>query len=240
MVKRLYSTAIGCGARAIVICDTAGHATPMGAFALVQFVIQEVVMPSGESIRVDWHGHCDRGLGIANSMAALMAGAECVHACALGIGERVGNTQMDQMLVNLKLMGVPPWGEQDLTRLKEYCEAVSKATGVPIPPNYPVVGEDAFRTATGVHAAAVIKAYKKQDIELANAVYSGVPSQMFGLEQIVDIGPMSGKSNVLFWLERHGVPVSDDVVERIYNRAKASDHTLSEPEIRECVNARQD
>ena len=235
MVKRLYSTAINCGARAIVICDTAGHATPMGAFALVRFVLEEVVKPSGEKIRVDWHGHCDRGLAIANSMAALMAGAECVHACALGIGERVGNTQMDQMLVNLKLMGIPPWAEQDLTRLKEYCQAVSKATGVPIPANYPVVGEDAFRTATGVHAAAVIKAYKKKDIELANAVYSGVPSQMFGLEQIIDIGPMSGKSNVLFWLERHGVPATDDVVDRIYQRAKASDHTLTETEIRECL-----
>jgi isopropylmalate/homocitrate/citramalate synthase len=235
MVKRLYSTAINCGARAIVICDTAGHATPMGAFALVRFVIEQVVKPSGEKIRVDWHGHCDRGLAIANSMAALMAGAECVHACALGIGERVGNTQMDQMLVNLKLMGVSPWAEQDLTQLKEYCQAVSKATEVPIPANYPVVGEDAFRTATGVHAAAVIKAYKKKDIELANAVYSGVPSQLFGLEQIIDIGPMSGKSNVLFWLERHGVPPTDDVVERIFQRAKASDHTLSEPEILECV-----
>ncbi len=119
--------------------------------------------------------------------------------------------------------------------MKQYCESVSKATGVPIPPNYPVVGEDAFRTATGVHAAAVIKAYKKKDIELANAVYSGVPSQMFGLEQIIDIGPMSGKSNVLFWLERHGVAPADDVVERIYQRAKASDHTLTEPEILECV-----
>ncbi|HYM07944.1 MAG TPA: LeuA family protein [Terriglobales bacterium] len=237
MVKRLYSTAISCGARAIVICDTAGHATPMGAFALVRFVLEEVVKPSGEKIRVDWHGHCDRGLAIANSMAALMAGAACVHACALGIGERVGNTQMDQMLVNLKLMGLAPWGDQDLTRLKEYCQAVSKATGVPIPANYPVVGEDAFRTATGVHAAAVVKAYKKNDIELANAVYSGVPSQMFGLEQIIDIGPMSGKSNVLFWLERHGVPATDDVVERIYQRAKASNHTLTETEIRECLNA---
>ena len=162
MVKRLYSTAINCGARAIVICDTAGHATPMGAFALVRFVLEEVVKPSGEKIRVDWHGHCDRGLAIANSMAALVAGAECVHACALGIGERVGNTQMDQMLVNLKLMGIPPWAEQDLTKLKEYCQAVSKATGVPIPANYPVVGEDAFRTATGVHAAAVIKAYQEE------------------------------------------------------------------------------
>jgi 2-isopropylmalate synthase len=235
MVKRLYSTAINCGARAIVICDTAGHATPMGAFALVRFVLEEVVKRSGEKIRVDWHGHCDRGLAVANSMGALMAGAECVHACALGIGERVGNTQMDQMLVNLKLMGIPPWTGQDLTKLKEYCQAVSQATGVPIPANYPVVGEDAFRTATGVHAAALIKAYKKKDVELANAVYSGVPSQMFGLEQIIDIGPMSGKSNVLFWLERHGVPASDEVVDRIYQRAKASNHTLSEAEIRQCL-----
>jgi 2-isopropylmalate synthase len=236
-VKRLYKTAIECGARSIVICDTAGHATPMGAFALVRFVLEQVVKPSGEKIRVDWHGHCDRGLAVANSIAALVAGADCVHACALGIGERVGNAQMDQMLVNLKLMEIAPWTDQDLTKLKEYCEVVSRATGVPIPPNYPVVGEDAFRTATGVHAAAVIKAYKKNDIELANAVYSGVPSHVFGLQQIIDIGPMSGKSNVLFWLEQRGLPVSDQVVDRIYKRAKASDHTLSETEILECVDS---
>ncbi len=235
MVRRLYSAAIDCGARSIVICDTAGHATPMGAFALVRFVMEEVVKPSGEKIRVDWHGHCDRGLAIANSMAALVAGADCVHATAIGIGERVGNTQMDQMLVNLRLMGIPPWNEQDLTKLKDYCQAVSRATGVPIPANYPVVGEDAFRTATGVHAAAVIKAYKKNDIELANMVYSGVPSHVFGLEQIIEIGPMSGKSNILYWLEHRGIASSDGVVERIYQRAKASDHTLSEAEILECV-----
>jgi 2-isopropylmalate synthase len=234
-IKRLYSTAINCGARAICICDTAGHATPMGTFALVRFILEEVVKPSGETIRVDWHGHCDRGLAIANSMAALVAGAVCVHATAIGIGERVGNTQMDQMLVNLKLMGIHPWADQDLTKLKTYCQAISKATGVPIPVNYPVLGDDAFRTATGVHAAAVIKAYKKNDIELANTVYSGVPSHVFGLEQIIDVGPMSGKSNVIFWLERHGIPPTDDCVERIYKRAKASDHTLSETEIMECV-----
>src|SRR5215472_6112542 len=235
MIRKLYSTAISNGARAIVICDTAGHATPMGAFALVRFVLDEVVKPSGEKIRVDWHGHCDRGLAIANSMAALVAGADCVHASALGVGERVGNTQMDQMLVNLKLMGIEPWANQDLTKLKEYCLAVSRATGIPIPANYPVVGEDAFRTATGVHAAAVIKAYKKNDVELANAVYSGVPSHVFGLEQIIDVGPMSGKSNVQFWLERHGIPVREETVERIFRRAKSSDHTLSDAEIMECV-----
>src|SRR5271167_4902611 len=236
-VKQLNSAAINCGAHALVVCDTAGHATPEGAGALVKFVLEQVVKPSGEKIRVDWHGHCDRGLAIANAMAALVAGANCVHATALGIGERVGNTQMDQMLVNLKLMGIAPWDRQDLRQLKRYCEAVSVATGVPIPANYPVVGEDAFRTTTGVHAAAVIKAYKKKDVELANSVYSGVPSHYFGLEQIIDIGPMSGKSNVLFWLEHRGLPANDEIVERIYKCAKSSDHTLSEAEILECVHA---
>ena len=236
-VKRLYATAINCGARAICICDTAGHATPMGALALVRFVVEEVVKPSGEKIRVDWHGHNDRGLAIANSMAAIIAGANCVHGCAIGLGERVGNTQVDQMLVNLKLMGIAPWDEQDLTKLKQYCQAVSRATGVPIPANYPVVGDDAFRTATGVHASAIIKAYHKDDVVLANSVYSGVPSHVFGMEQIIDIGPMSGKSNVLWWLERRGIPASDNIVDRIYQRAKQSDHTLSEAEILECVPA---
>jgi len=237
MVKRLYATAIRNGARAIVICDTCGHATPMGVFTLVKFVMDEVVQPCGEKIRVDWHGHCDRGLGVANSLAALVAGAHCVHACALGIGERVGNTQMDQMLVNLKLMGVPPWEQHDLTKLREYCVAVSQATGVPIPANYPVIGEDAFRTATGVHAAAVIKAYKKNDTELANAIYSGVPAHYFGMEQVIDVGPMSGKSNVLFWLDRHGIAASHEIVDRIYKRAKASDRLLTEAEILECCQA---
>jgi 2-isopropylmalate synthase len=238
-VKRLYTAAIECGARAIVICDTCGHVTPSGVAALVHFVIDEVVKPSGGNIRVDWHGHCDRGLGIANSLAALAAGAECVHACAIGIGERVGNTQMDQMLVNLKLMDVPPWGQQDLTCLKEYCETVSKATGVPIPKNYPVIGDDAFRTATGVHAAAVIKAFRKNDVELANTVYSGVPSHYFGMEQIIEIGPMSGKSNVIFWLERKGLPADEQTVDRIFQRAKQSNRTLREEEIIQCLSSTQ-
>lgn len=236
-IQRLYSTAIACGAKSIVICDTCGHATPMGVVALMHFVVNEVVKPSGENIRVEWHGHCDRGLAVANAIAALAAGAEVIHATACGIGERVGNTQMDQMLMNLKLLGAEPWKSQDLTKLKGYCEAVAKATGVPIPKNYPVVGEDAFRTGTGVHAAAVIKAYKKNDVLLANSIYSGVPAHHFGMEQIIEVGPMSGKSNVVFWLERHGLAASDELVDRIYQRAKNSDRMLTDPEIMECVQA---
>jgi 2-isopropylmalate synthase len=132
-------------------------------------------------------------------------------------------------------MGVPPWASQDLTALKEYCETVSRATGVPIPKNYPVMGDDAFRTATGVHAAAVIKAFRKNDLELANTVYSGVPSHYFGMEQIIEIGPMSGKSNVVFWLERKGLPVDDEIVNRIFQKAKQSNRTLLDQEILECL-----
>ncbi|MBZ5668390.1 MAG: LeuA family protein [Acidobacteriia bacterium] len=230
VIKELYTTAIECGARAIVVCDTVGHATPRGAQALVRFVREEVVKPTGAKVRIDWHGHSDRGLGVANSLAALAAGADQVHGAALGVGERVGNTPMDQLLVNLKLIGAI---ERDLTRLKEYCEAVSEAVGVPIPPNYPVVGSDAFRTATGVHAAAVIKAFKKHDVELANQVYSGVPSHWFGLEQKIEIGPLSGKSNVIHWLEKRGIPARPELVEKIFAHAKHTDRLLTDAEILE-------
>src|SRR5580704_6171930 len=194
-VKQLYKAAIECGAMAVVLCDTVGHATPMGAYALVKFVREEVVAPSGEKIRVDWHGHCDRGLAIANSLAAILAGAAQIHGAANSLGERVGNTPMELMLVNLKLLGVI---DRDLSRLKEYSETVARATHTTIPPNYPVIGRDAFRTATGVHAAAIIKAFHKNDEMLANTIYSGVPAHLFGLEQIIEVGPLSGKSNVLF------------------------------------------
>ena len=227
-VKRLYSTAIRSGARAIVLCDTVGHATPNGAYNLIKFAIDEVVKPSGEKIRVDWHGHNDRGLAIANSLAAVAGGAHQVHAAANSLGERVGNTAMELMLVNLRLMGLI---DQDLSVLKEYCEKVAKATHTTIPPNYPVIGHDAFRTATGVHAAALVKAFRMNDVELANAVYSGVPAHLFGLEQLIEIGPMSGKSNVLFWLERHGIPGDDVLVNRIVDAAKQSARVLSDSEV---------
>ena len=227
-VKRLYSTAIRSGARAVVLCDTVGHGTPPGTFNLVRYVIENVVKPSGEKIRVDWHGHRDRGLDIANSMAAVAAGANQVHGVALSLGERVGNTPMELLLVNFRLMGLI---ENDLSHLKEYCDKVAKATHTVIPPNYPVFGKDAFRTATGVHAAAIIKAMKKGDQELADAVYSGVPAHLFGLEQIVEIGPMSGKSNVLHWLSRHNIPASDDLVNRIFEAAKHSPRILTEEEL---------
>ena len=232
-IKRLYVTAINCGARHIVLTDTVGHATPAGVRALVRFVVDEVVRPSGEEILISWHGHNDRGLSVINSLAAVQAGADVIHGCALGIGERVGNTPMDQLLVNLKLLGAI---DQDLIKLKDYCEVASRACRVVIPPGYPVFGSDAFRTATGVHAAAVIKAFRKGETELANTVYSGVPSHLFGLEQIIDIGPMSGRSNVIFWLEKRGIQPREDRVTVIYEKAKKSDRLLTTKEVLEAID----
>jgi 2-isopropylmalate synthase len=225
----LYSTAIKCGAKAVCVCDTVGHSTPDGARAVVRFV-KNIIEEQGGNIRLDWHGHQDRGLGVINSIAAIQGGADQVHGSALGIGERVGNTPMDQLLVNLKLMG---WIQNDLSRLGEYCALTSDACDWTIPVNYPVFGRDAFRTATGVHAAAVIKSYRKGDTELADLVYSGVPAGLFGLEQVVEIGPMSGKSNVVYWLEKRGLEASEEMVSRIYERAKQASAVLSDDEIME-------
>jgi 2-isopropylmalate synthase len=227
-LRSLYSAAIRAGASRVCIADTVGHATPAGAAAVVRF-IASVVDESGGGVGIDWHGHRDRDFAVANSLAALEAGATRLHGAAIGIGERVGNTPMDMLLVNLVLMG---YIERDLSALGEYCRLVSEATAVPIPANYPVIGRDAFRTATGVHAAAVIKAFRKNDKALVDAVYSGVPASLVGREQEIEIGPMSGKSNVVFWLERRGLAADEETVDRIFARAKGSACVLTEDEIR--------
>ena len=230
-IRALYTTAIRCGAKAVCVCDTVGHSTPDGARSVVSFV-KQIIEEQGGNIRLDWHGHQDRGLGVINSIAAIQGGADQVHGSALGIGERVGNTPLDQLLVNLKLMG---WIENDLSRLGEYCAIAADACCWTIPYNYPVFGRDAFRTATGVHAAAVIKSYRKGDRELADLVYSGVPAGLFGLEQVVEIGPMSGKSNVIYWLEKRGIEANEERVSRIYDCAKQASAVLADDEIMRLV-----
>src|SRR5919199_4723403 len=221
-IRALYTTAIRAGARAVCVCDTVGHATPDGARAVVRFV-RRIIDEQGERVRLDWHGHQDRGLGVINSIAAIEGGADQVHGSALGVGERVGNTPMDQLLVHLKLM---KWIDNDLSRLGEYCRSAAESCGWTISYNYPVFGRDAFRTATGVHAAAVIKSYRKGDEELADLVYSGVPAHLFGLKQKIEIGPMSGRSNVIFWLESHGLEPDEERVSRIYDHAKQATGVL--------------
>jgi len=226
-IRKLYTTAIACGAKRICVCDTVGHATPEGVTALIKYV-KQIVSETGEDVKVDWHGHRDRGLCIPNTLAAIHAGAQRVHATALGVGERVGNTPIDTLMLNLKLMGLI---DNDLSQLFKYCSLVSKYCKVPIPNNYPLAGKSAFRTSTGVHAAAVIKAQRKGHHWLADRVYSGVPAGEFGLKQEIEIGPMSGKSNIIYWLEQHDIPSEPQVVDKIFDFAKESMTILEEAQI---------
>ena len=232
-IAALYNLAMDYGAKALIVCDTCGHATPSGVKKLLAYV-KSLVAKKRSKAKVEWHGHMDRGLGVVNSIAAFMAGADRVHGTGLGIGERAGNTPMDLLLVNLKLMG---WIDNDLSRLGDYCRAVADAVEVKIPYSYPVFGSDAFETGTGVHASAVIKALRKGDTWLANRVYSGVPSDLFGLSQRIAIGPMSGKSNVEFWLEQKKIAKSDALVEAILARAKGSRKLLTDEQLMAIVGA---
>lgn len=235
VLKALYSTAISCGARRLCLADTVGHSTPHGVYQLIRFIREEVVEPSGEDVKIDWHGHRDRGLALANVLAAMEAGVDRVHGSALGIGERVGNTEMDLLLVNLKLLGLH---DADLSRLAEYCEKVAEYTRMPLPCNYPVIGEDAFRTGTGVHAAAIIKARVKGDDWLADRIYSGVPAELVGRHQIIEISHVSGMSNVKFWLSERGYDANDEgLCNEVFTLAKSTDRVLTDDEVHACCAA---
>jgi isopropylmalate/homocitrate/citramalate synthase len=226
-LRRLFTTAIEEGAQRVAVCDTVGHSTPDGARAVIAYV-RRMLDEIDPQVGLDWHGHSDRGFGLVNAIVAAVAGADRIHGCALGLGERVGNTHLDLLLVNFRLLG---WIDTDLSKLREMGEVIAEGTGMAIPANYPVLGKDAFRTATGVHAAAVIKAKRKGDDWLANRVYSGVPAELFGCQQVIEIGPMSGESNVVFWLEQRGIEPRPELVKTIFDTAKRSDGLLTEAEI---------
>jgi 2-isopropylmalate synthase len=234
-LRVLLTAAVDAGAKRLCLCDTVGAAVPRGAANLTRWVasLLEELGVAGE-VGIDWHGHRDRGLDVANTLAAVEAGATRVHGTAIGVGERVGNTPMELLLVNMKLLG---WRDDDLSTLSEYCALASEAVGVPIPVNAPCIGKDAFRTATGVHAAAVIKAQRKGEAWLADRVYSGVPAGWIGRAQEIEIGHMSGGSNVLFYLRSRGLPDGPEVVSAVLARAKESEDLLTDEEILEAVRS---
>jgi 2-isopropylmalate synthase len=229
VLTRLFTNAVEHGAHRLTVCDTVGHATPDGIRNLLKFTRNVLDGAGRPEVGIDWHGHNDRGLGVVNSIFAIEFGADRIHGTALGIGERVGNAALDQILLNLKLLGELP--DHDLTKLVEWSQTASRATHVAIHPQYPLAGSDAFRTATGVHAAAIIKAEKKGDAWLADRIYSGVPAGMFGKEQAIEIGHYSGESNVIYWLKKHGYDPTRELVAAVLGVAKSGDHVMTDDEI---------
>jgi 2-isopropylmalate synthase len=234
VLEPLFKNAVEMGVKRLCLCDTVGYVTPDGIKNLLDWTWALLEKIGADDVKVDWHGHNDRGMAVTNALFAIEYGADRVHGTGLGVGERVGNAALDQILLNLKLMG---YWEQDLSSLVRYCQAVSKACHVDIPYNYPLAGRDAFRTATGVHAAAIIKAQKKGDDFLADRVYSGVPAGWFGRKQEIEIGHMSGLSNVVYWLEQHGIADDNGLAQAIFAHAKTQNRVLREDEVLALVRA---
>jgi len=234
-LRRIVGVAVRAGARRVCVADTVGHATPQGAARVVRFVAEVIRSAGGEGVGLDWHGHNDRGLATANALAAAAAGADRLHGTVLGVGERVGNAPIEQLLVNARLLG---WFDADLRGLAAYVRHGAAMLGVDIPPGQPVVGRDAYRTSTGVHAAAILKATAKGDAALADLVYSAVPASWVGERQILEIGPMSGASNVRHWLASRGLDTGEEVVARLLAAAKRSDRTLTDEELMNVVATR--
>ena len=229
VLHKLFTNAVEHGASRLIVCDTVGHATPDGIRNLLKFTRNVLDGIGAHDVGIDWHGHNDRGLGVVNSIFAIEYGADRVHGTALGIGERVGNAALDQILLNLKLLGELP--NHDLSKLLLWCKVASQATRVPIHPQYPLAGSDAFRTATGVHAAAIIKAEKKGHAWLADRIYSGVPAGMFGREQEIEVGHYSGESNVVYWLRKRGFEPTQELVSAVFAAAKRGNRVLTDEEI---------
>jgi len=225
----ILSVALDCGASRICLCDTAGALMPAGAVRLVELVREHLARRSSSSVELDWHGHDDRGLGLATALAACEAGVGVVHATALGEGERAGNTALELVIANWVLSGL--WPHECLAAVGRYTTAMASALGISVSPKHPVVGRDAFRTATGVHARAIQKASLRGESEVADLVYSSIPAALLGRSQEICMGACSGHANARHWLYQHGIELSTEETERLLAFAKSSDHVLSDQEL---------
>ncbi|MCX7894445.1 MAG: hypothetical protein N2447_00605 [Thermoanaerobaculum sp.] len=216
------------GATRVCLADTTGCLTPLGAQRLASFSRQLLDQHGFATVGLDWHGHNDRGLAGACALAAAQGGADRLHGSVLGVGERTGNAPTEQLLVNLWLMGFPVGR---IENLRAAVERIAQLLGVSVPPNAPAVGHDAFRTATGVHASAILKAKEQGRWDLAEWVYAPFPPSAVGGLLEVEVGPYSGAANVRHWLWTHGWPLKPQLVRRILEVAKSRSQPLTDEEL---------
>lgn len=223
----LYNSAIDAGAVRLCLSDTVGHATPIGTSNLLTFIKRNIIKKN-KHILLDWHGHNDRGLALANTYAAITHGINRVQATALGVGERAGNISMEELVFNLSMDNIGQW---NLKELKKYAKIASRILKFKLPANYPIIGKDVFKTATGVHAAAILKSIQINNHTLAGVVYSAIDPIKVDRNFHILIGPMSGKANVIYHLTKHNIPFNARLVDAILKLAKSERRIVKNREI---------
>lgn len=235
VIKQIYLAGLDNGGQKVCIADTSGAASPISTEKIIRFFRDEV-LKSFNDVDIDWHGHNDRGLSVINSLVALSAGAQRVHGTAIGIGERAGNTPLEQMLINLKMARDPK--RQDLGAISELATFAAEIFNVPVPPNYPGLGEKVYRTASGIHAAAELKAGQ---LGLKGTTpYSAVSPEWVNRETDVVVGPLSGSHNVRFVAERLGIPATNEFIARALDVAKSANRILTDQDIKNIANSLTD
>lgn len=225
-LKTLHTAALEHGASRFTIPDTVGIANVVSTTRIVKYLREQVIR--GHAVGLDWHGHNDRGLAVANALAALVAGADCVHTTIFGVGERAGNADLESLVANLHYLYGSCYHLDVLPRLTKYASAVF---GEPVPPRHPVIGQNAYSTAAGIHGAAILKASRMDRPELVANAYAGVDPRLIGRQTHVRVGPLSGSANVEWKASQLGLPFSPELAARVLNEAREVDRILTDDEI---------
>ncbi len=205
-LKRIYSAVEEAGVDVINVPDTVGVATPFKFHEMIKELRETLSCP------IDVHCHNDFGLAVANTYAAVLAGANEVQVTVNGIGERAGNADLAQVVMILHaLEGIKTNIRTEY--LFETSKLVERLTGVRMPPNTPIVGENAFSHESGIHAHGVLK-------ESATFEPGIITPEMVGHRRRIVIGKHAGRYQIKKILEEAGYVVDDDTLEKIFRKVK--------------------
>jgi D-citramalate synthase len=200
-IRKVYAGGLERGADRLCFCDTVGLLTPER--------VSEVIPPLCLA-PLSIHCHDDLGMGMANTLAALKAGATCAHTTVNGLGERAGNVPFEELVMALEILYQYRTGI--LTReIYSLSAMVSRLTGVPLPTNKAIVGEMAFTHESGIHASGVLR---------ESSTYEPVPPEMIGRQRRIVLGKHSGSAAVQAALaELHYTP-DENQLKEILRRIK--------------------
>ena len=201
-LQEIFSEGVRCGADRLCFCDTVGLLTPEKVAVFIP--------PIAKIAPLSIHCHDDLGFGVTNTMAALKCGASCAHVTVNGLGERAGNTPLEEIVMALEILYEYPTRikKEDLYQLSTL---VSRLTGVPLPVNKAVVGEMAFTHESGIHAHGVMK---------DPSTYEPIKPETIGRKRRIVLGKHSGSASIESALNEMSYKADENQIKEIVKRIK--------------------
>jgi isopropylmalate/homocitrate/citramalate synthase len=200
---------------AFTLVDTFGVLSPQAASYFTRKVKERVSKP------LEIHFHSDFGLGVANTIMAVLAGAEVIHSTVGGIGERCGNAAMEETALALLTMYGIDVG-LNFGKLNELSKLVMGLSGLEVPPQRPFVGDKAFTVESGIVTGWYRNAYR----ENPTTVFPVRPEFVGHAQPEIIMGKKSGVDNVIVWAEKLGLEIGEDERMDVLNQVKRRSHDL--------------